>query len=335
MGLPTSADVHVDSALTNISVAYIQSSDAFVARQVFKNVPVLKQSDKYYTYSRADFNRDEAAKRAPGTESKGSGFRLDSTPNYYADVWAWHHDVPTQTASNMDAALMDPMDAAAVYVTQKLMIRQEAEFASTYMIGGVWTSGDYDGVNGSPGANQTIHWSDTTNGDPIGDIRAAIGTILANTGVRPNTLVLGYRVMEALEDHPDIVDRIKYSGGVGNDNPATVNPRTLAQLFRIERVLISEAVKNSAKEGLTESSDFVIGKDALLCYAAPQPGLMVPSAGYTFSWTGFLNAGNEMGIAIKQFYIDELESDRVEGQIAMDMKVVGADLGFFWDGIVT
>jgi hypothetical protein len=41
---------------------------------VFPNIPVQKKSDRYYTYDRGDFNRDEMEERAPGTESEGSGY---------------------------------------------------------------------------------------------------------------------------------------------------------------------------------------------------------------------------------------------------------------------
>jgi hypothetical protein len=44
---------------------------------------------------------------------------------------------------------------------------------------------------------------------------------------------------------------------------------------------------------------------------------------------------NAFGVATKRFYIDELESTRVEGQAAFDMKLVSADCGFFWDSIVS
>ena len=44
MPSPTPRDVHVDAALTNISIAYKQSDDAFVAEKVFPVVPVGKQS---------------------------------------------------------------------------------------------------------------------------------------------------------------------------------------------------------------------------------------------------------------------------------------------------
>ncbi len=158
---------------------------------------------------------------------------------------------------------------------------------------------------------------------------------MQNTGIRPNTLVLGSEfVFDALVDHPDIVDRIKYSGGVGNTTPAMVNEQTLAQLFKVDRVIVGNAVENTALEGATNSHSFIGGKTALLTYAAPNPGIMVPSAGYCFSWQNYLNAGNEFGIASRSFYMRKEAATRVEGEIAMDMKLVSSALGYFWNTIV-
>ena len=332
MSLPTTSDVHVDSALTSISVAYLQRQDQFAARTVFPVVPVAKQSDVYYKYNRGDQNRDQAAKRAPGAESSGGGYRLTTEP-YSCDVWAIHSDVTDPMLANADAAL-NPEDDAAEFVMHQLLIRQEAEFASSFMAGGIWAN-DFDGVASSPSAGETIQWSDMTSGDPIGDMRTAKYSILENTGQMPNVLVIGARVLEALVDHPDIVDRVKY-GAQTTGSPAQVNEQTLAALFGLDRIVVSTAVQNTAAEGLAESSSFIVGKHALLTHSAPNPGLMVPSAGYTFSWNAYLGQSNGLGIATQRLDLRPVDRKvtRIVGEIAMDMKVVSSDLGFFWEGIV-
>ena len=331
MTTPTNSAVHVDAALTNISVAFLQNANNFVAGRVFPNVPVSKQSDRYFVFDRGDFNRDEAEVRAPGTESAGGGYNLDNTPTYFANVWAVHKDVPDQVRANADPAV-DVERAAAEWVMHKMLIRKEKAWVNSFFKTGVWTNED-TGVTGTPGAGEVVKWSDTTSGDPIGDLRAAKTAILESTGFEANTLVIGQKVMDALTDHPDIVDRVKYSGGVGNGNPARVNEQTLAQLFGIERIMVSKAIQNTAAEGATAAHSFISGSNALLTYAAPAPSLMTPTAGYTFSWSGFMGQTNAFGIATKRFYIDTLESTRVEAQMAFDHKVVSPDLGYFWGTI--
>jgi len=329
---PSAGAVHVDSALTNISVAFFQRAENFVAGRVFPNVPVDKQSDRYFTYDRGDFNRDEARERAPGTESAGSGFDLDNTPTYYAKVFAFHKDIPDQIVANADAAV-NLERAAAEFVAHKMLIRKEKDFMTKFFQGGIWTH-DVDGVSGTPSTGEVKQWSDTTAGDPIGNIRNGKSTVMESTGFMPNTLLLGQRVFDTLVDHPDIVDRVKYSGGVGNQNPALVNEQTLAALFGVERVIVGRAIENTAQDSLTNAHSFIAGKKALLCYSAPTPSLLAPTAGYTFSWQGYLGTTNQFGIATSRFRMEHLKSERVEGEISMDHKLVSADLGYFWDSIV-
>ena len=101
---PTSFDVHVDAILTNMSVAYMQEADAFVASRAFPQVQVQKQSDRYFVYDQADFFRDQVQRRADGTQSAGTGYSL-STASYSAEVYALHKDIGDQTRANADDPL--------------------------------------------------------------------------------------------------------------------------------------------------------------------------------------------------------------------------------------
>lgn len=325
---PTAGDVHVNTPLTNVSIAYLQSADNFVATRVFPNIPVTKQSDRYYTYDRGEFNRDEAEERAPGTESAGGSYSLDNTPTYFCKVFAYHKDVPDQIRGNADAVLnLD--NEATEYVTHKALIKREKLFVAKYFIPTIWAT-DIEGVASGPTGPQAIHWNLDT-GLPISDIRDGKRERLEDTGFEPNTLVMGKAVWDALVDHPDIVDRIKYGQTPGA--PAIANVEALMKLFELERIFVMKAIENTAAEGATNVHAFIGGKHALLAYIAPSPGIMTPSAGYTFSWTGWMGAGAE-GNRIKRFRMEKLESDRVEVQMSFDQKLVAADCGYFFNGIV-
>jgi hypothetical protein len=321
---PTPGDVHVNAPLTNMSLAYVQGNEAFVADRVFPNIPVQKQSDRYWTYDRGHFWRDSMALRAPATESKGIEYSVDSTPTYYTPVNALHHDIPDELRANADSPL-SPDRETTLLITQLAMVKREKDWVGKYLTGvtGTWTSA----VTGAAG---TV-W-DNGASDPIAAVRLAKRTIAQSTGVDPNKMVMGRAVFDALLDHPDIVDRIKYGQTPGS--PALTNAQILAQIFGLDEILTSNAVENVSSEGIANSFSFIAGKHALLVYAAPSPGLMTPSAGYTFSWTGFYGA-TAMGFRIKRFRMDSRNSDRVEIDMAYDQKLVSADLGYQFINIVT
>ncbi len=326
---PTHSDVHFNAPLTNISIAYIQDSGNFVADRVFPNIPVQKQADRYWTYDRGHFNRDEMAVRAPATESAGSGYTVDNTPSYYCPVYAFHKDIPDEVRANSDTPL-SPDRETAIFVTQKALIKREKTFVSSFFATGLWTN-EVTGVAASPGTGNVLRWDDAS-ANPIENVRLAKRTILQSTGFEPNVLMLGKTVYDALVDHPDLVDRIKY--GQTPNGPAIVNQQALAALFEVDRIVVSKAIENTAAEGATNSHSFIAGKHALLAYAAPSPGLMTPTAGYTFSWNGFMGASAN-GHRIRSFRLDRQNADRVEIDMAYTQKLVSADLGYFWGSIVS
>ena len=315
---PTAQDVHVDAVLSNISVAYMQAQEHFIASKVFPIVPVNKQTDKYYTYTKNDWFRDEAARRADATESAGSGYGI-STASYSCDVFALHKDIGSQARGNADAGLDLDRDATQ-FVTQRLMLRQEIQWATDYFATSVWAT---DKV----GTTDYVKWSDYTASDPITDIETGKQTILASTGFLPNTLVIGYNVWRYLKHHPDIVDRFKYTSA------ESITTDMVAKLFEIERILVAKAVKATNVEGETAVMAMVQGSDALLCYVNPAPGLLMPSAGYIFSWKG-VSDGLGLDVGISKWYEQKLKADRVEGEIAFDDKVVATDLGYFFSAAI-
>jgi hypothetical protein len=292
MPQPTQSQVHVDAILTNISVAY--------------------------------WLRDEAQVRTDGTESVGSGYNI-ATATYYADVFAIHKDIGDQTRANADAPINVDREAAE-FVTHRLLTRREIQFNSDFMTTGKWAN-DVTGVAASPTTGQTIQWSDYTNSDPIEDIEEGKADILSVTGLEANTLVLGYEVFRQLKNHPDLVDRIKYTSS------QTITEDMLARMFDIERVLVSKSIKATNKEGATGAYSFTTGKTALLAHVAPNPGVLTPSAGYTFSWTG-VSQGMGLTIGTSSFRLESLRATRVEAELAFDNKVVASDLGYFWNSIV-
>ena len=324
MPQPSINSVHVDAILTNISIAYLQNQDNFIADKVFPVIPVDKKSDKFFTYTKNDWFRDEAQRRAGGTESAGGGYGL-STDSYSADVFAFHKDVDDQTLYNADAPL-NPLREATEFVTRRLALRKEIQWNTDFFAGSIWGN-DYDGVAGTPSTNEVKQWSDYAASDPIDDIEDAKAGILSTTGMEANTLVLGYDVFRTLKNHPDIVDRIKYTSS------QTVTADMLAAMFDVPRVIISKAVKATNNEGATAAYSFTSGKKALLCHVAPTPGLLTPSAGYSFSWTG-VSGGLGATIGTSQFRMESLKADRIEAEMAFDNKVIASDLGWFWDSVV-
>jgi hypothetical protein len=147
---------------------------------------------------------------------------------------------------------------------------------------------------------------------------------------KPNRLALGVDAFNALKNHPDIIERVKYTGSTAN--PAIVTTAALAAILQIEQVKVLESTYNRGGIG-QEDMQFVCATDgALLCYATDNPAIDEPSAGYIFTWDML---GNGQYVAVDQFEGEKgTHSEFVEGLMSTDMKKTSDDLAIYFDQCV-
>ena len=332
MPLLTPSQVHIDQPLSNLTLAYVQSQDTFIADKVFPVVGVSKQSDKYYIYDRANMNRAGDVKvLAPRTEVNRIGMAI-SDSSYFTDVRGLGMDFDEQTIANEDDVL-EIRAAGAQTLMMRMLLDREANFASTFFVNGVWTTSVTGAANG---VAVPVLWDDYTNSTPIQNVTLALRTAqLSSGGFKPNTMVVGKEVRDILINHPDILARL--NGGSTINNPALITDGKLAEIFGVENFFVMEAVKNGAVEGLAEANAFIGGKNALLVHTPRASGLMTPAAGLTFAWNNIPNVNN-LGITVESFSDDALKrqqvAEHIQVKMAYDMKVVGADLGYFFSAVV-
>jgi hypothetical protein len=312
MPSPTQTDVHVNRPLTDISVAFIQSAEGFIANKVFPTIPVTRQSNSYFTWDRNNFFLDSMERRADSTESAG-GAMEKSTATYSCEVWALHKDIGDQTRANDDEGNIE--SAAAKYLAGQDLIRKDRQFATDFFADSLWTTN-------VTGGTDFTKWSDGAS-NPQKDVQTGKVTILTSTGFLPNVLVVGYKVHQALERHPAIKDQIKYTSS------ESITAALIARHLGVDRYVVSAAAYATNDEGGTDAYSLIQGNHALLAYSNPSPGLMEPSAGYIFTWSGFTGL-NSNGVTTSKFRAPLLKADRIEIESAWDMKLVSADLGYFF-----
>jgi hypothetical protein len=318
--------------LTSVSVAYLQSADEYIATKVFPKVPVANQSNLYWRYSKSDWRRTDVARRAPSTESPGVGWNVE-TDTYFAHVYAVHKDIDDQLRANADSNFNLDSDATK-FITNQLLLKRDIDWASSYFTTGIWGT-EYTGVASGPSASQFVQW-DQAASTPITDVTGWFIAFKQLTGFTPNVMVIGANVMKALKNHATILDRIKYT------QKGVVTEDLIAALFNIDRLLVSYATSTSTAQinditiqDASATYSFVLNsKAALLAYAPPGPSLLTPSAGYTFTWSGYAK-GNADGLRIKQFRQEAIASDRIEAEMTYDMKVVAPDMGVFLNAVVS
>ena len=200
-------------------------------------------------------------------------------------------------------------------------------FTDAFFKTGVWGT-EVAGAD-TAGEGNALYWNLPTS-TPIQDVTNAAVNMAGTTGYKPNVLLLSPSAFNALKNHDDILDRIRYT------QKGIVTADLLATLFEVDKVLVGWGVVNSAAKGTAADVDFIMGKHALLCYANPRPALKKPSAGYIFAWTGLEGAG-AYGNRIVRLPMDMLGlgTERIEGEMAFDCQQVCKDLGVFFKDIVS
>ncbi|HOX38752.1 MAG TPA: major capsid protein [Candidatus Brocadiia bacterium] len=319
--MPEPSQVHIDAALTNLSVGWQSSKESFVCDRVLPVVSVNKSSGKYFKRDTAGevFMIEDGDLRVPGVEAKLVDWAT-STDSYSCEEHSLDHLIPDEVRRNSDPAEKADEDGVD-FIMEKLMRRKESACAAALTDSDLYASGHRATLSGSD------QWSHSDS-NPITAVRAAAAVIHKETGVEPNTLVLPKLVYNAVVDHPEVIERVKY---VQQSTPKAIRA-ALADLFDVEHVLTPSALYATNARGQALATDYIWGKFALLCYSERSPGLLKRSIGYTFQWGQVPNGIK--GFVVKKWREPARESDRVRISRYYDQKAVDLSCGFLWTAAV-
>jgi hypothetical protein len=298
-----SGNVHIDQILTNISVAW--PNNALVGTNLFPVVPVRKQSDKYYTFGREAWVVENDF-RAPGTAANEiTGYTL-STDTYYATEHSLAIPVPDEERWNADSPLSPDRDGTEI-VTSKIWLGREKAMKDL-----VTTAANYATTN-TVTLSGTTQWSDYVNSDPISDLRTGKSAVHARIFTEPNVGIFPYQVMTKLEDHPDFLERIKYS------ERGIVSADLIGAVVGIPKIIIPGVGIATTALGQPISVGYLWGKDVVLAWVPPRAGLKIPSFAYEFQWIG--NPGGQ-GQYVDRWREEQRKSDLIRVCRYYDVKLV-------------
>ncbi len=319
--------------LTNVSMAYFQDPERYAAKNIFPICPVPLSSANYYVFDKAALLRDNVA-RKPQFGKVNPAQMGQKTEQYNCRVEQIIVAVDQIDALNYQRSGVpgagDPRKAKVKYVAEQMNLHQDIIFAKNFFQSGVWTNEWSGGTTFSESGKTFIKFSDETC-DPVKLFDVLCTEVEQNTGRRPNRLGLGRESFNALKNHPDVIDRVKFGGST--DAPATVNERVLAELFGLEKVVVLSSIYNKAGLGEDEDMEYICDPaSAILVYATDTPAVDEPSAGYIFTWD-MLGDGQYMPV-VQYEGENGTHSELIECLLAADMKKTSDDLGVFLNSCV-
>lgn len=299
--------------LTNLLVSYMNDESAFIASRIFPAVPVVQDSGSFWKYTKKYWFLDGLQRRAPGDPFASVDFGIESD-TYKTEQHAADTALADETRANSQLPV-DLLTEKAEFFGNLSLLRKEIAWATDFWKTGVWGTDNTSATD----------WDDYSSGDPVGDIQVAKRTIQQNTGKRPNMLIVGAPVHDALVNHPDIIDRIKRTQMATESNVSN----SLASVFGVQYYLVGEAVHSDTNEAADFSGSFIFDDDALLIYSNPNAGLRTATAGKTFVWAPGGGTGS-----MYSHYSNDRHATVIQHKEQWDQKLVSADLGYFWSDIV-
>ena len=231
--MPQINDVHVNAPLTNFALQL--RNRAFVAEEVFPVIPVVKESDLYYTFSREEI-RDVDTRRAQGALAKEIEW-VPSTATYVAEEYALRHLLTDRIVGNADVPVRPRLNTVAKLM-KWIMLGQEKRIqaiaqASGNSVATVAVAPKWDGT--SPTIEK--------------DIDTAKDSIRNNAGVEPNAILLPENVKDVVKRDSTLRDLIRYviNSGAGNKE-LLMNGELPPVMFNLA-IIIAGAVEDTSKLG--------------------------------------------------------------------------------------
>lgn len=303
---PSEARV-VDAVLTNHARGYVHPER--IAQHLFPAIPVNQRGGRRIEFNKDGFRRMNT-RRAPGAKRQeiefgflGAKFALEQR-----DLVG---KVPEEIAQEAQRGPGIDMGRQAVEQVQDIIsLDKEAEAANLAL-----DPNNYDAAHkvALAGSNQWSH----ADSDPKADIKTGREAIRSAIGMEPNTLVLGPRPYRALDDHPKILEKFKYTSS------ESITTAMLARYFDIPNVHVGRAVyANDAGEFVD-----VWGTSALLAYV-PTDGarrMNAPSYGYTYQLAGHPFVG-------QNWWDNDTKSRKYPVTDEYSAELVGADAGYLIQG---
>lgn len=262
----------IDPILTEVARGWKQPGD-MIAEAFFPTVSVGARAGKIVSFNDEDF-MIVATARAPGSKTGRVQFGYSGV-DYALTDHSLEGVVPRELLEEGQAVPGIDQAAVALAKVQRIMeLGREKEAADIALNASNYGSNNKETLSGND------QWSALSTSDPIKNVAAWREAIRAQTGFYPNVMGIPPAVRSWLNQHPVIIDRMKYTG---RDIPTN---ELLAAMFEVERVVTGRAIYKTAAGGAPTD---VWGKSVLMAYVdvSSMADMGSPSYGYTYQLMGY------------------------------------------------
>jgi hypothetical protein len=325
--MPDMANIHVDVALTNLSVAYVNPD--YIADKVFPVVPVEKRSDLYFLYNKDSFlkgsglnaNNQPKSTRRPGTRSVEILYDVARNP-YYANQMARNYSLTDAETKYADAPLQPAIDATLA-LTNYIMI--DNELAVAYKAG---LRANYPSSHKAQLVTNTTSWAAGTIASPTSfpisrDFPNAKKAINKDTARTATSFALNYAAAVTLSQNYEYLDKIKYTSTEG------LTAAGLAPIIGGLTPIEGSALYVNSAEGATVTTAYIWtddqGQDDCLFFYNPPVAASLKTLALGLTFEAPDDTLNARGFLVKRWREEWIDSEKIEVRTTRDWRFIATD----------
>jgi hypothetical protein len=304
----------IDPLLTSIARSY--RPHGFIYNQVISDVPVNTFTGKYVTYTDQYWFQDEVETltqdRAPTPEVDFEW----STDSYSCERRGLKVSISDEEREQASAGGFDLEADKVAFLQNRIALNDEIRLAA--LLRKTTNSG---GLN--LGATPSTNW-DQDAAVIETDIQTGVEAVYDATGLRPNVMIVPFKVAYAMALQQDIRSLFQYT--VNGQETLRLGDKVLPSTIHGMRLIIPEGVqKDSAREGGTASKGEVWGTSVRLLYINQSAGRFTPSVVKRFLHTGD---------TVTRWRENDPDVEYIRSYKRFDEKVVAPDAGYEIDSIL-
>jgi len=297
-------------ALSQFAKQFPLSTD-FVGDVLAPRVPVTQRSFQYLITDRAG-QRHVPTLRLPG--QRPSQIRMAySTDKFFCDSHALEAPITREAGENAALLNFNLKQAATGRLIGGIQLDREIAL-NTLLKTGI--------TNTEAFATGTTQWSDYSGvSHPIADVAEA-KFVVSKSGVEATMLALGPDVIKALTNHPDLIDRFKFTNPTGNLSLDQISAALQIKVVRAGALVVDG----------NDVPSFVWAQMGVLLYNTAVSSQEDISALKTFVYTGAGVDGYEV-LDFPDPYLSA-KRDLVSVDMVYDIKITGQETLFTLTNVV-
>ena len=263
---------------SNMILDYQQDQTAFVADRWVPLAPMKTIAGLIGKMDKENKFTPRAATWRPGTIPATGAVKVGTPISFACQRYAFQSNLTDDIPFVADEVYNIEV-ATTRLVSDVLQLNKELIIKDALFKAGVWGI-DLTGVNSSetwaPGevtTGETFRRFNDSDSDPLNlfkDLRLAIKQKI---GVKPNTILMGEQVYEALRLNPTLISLYRNPQGA-EEVPTKLNERMIAQALDVDpnNFIVAGAMYNKAQPGATVDLDWIFGKSIWYGFVE-QPGM--------------------------------------------------------------